>query len=685
MKRVALITDRRNSQLGDVLSGDLKTVLGGRVEIRSYFFESLEPSEAIEGDVVLVTTQSKALEIQNHVTEARRILVAQRTIRESDAYRIFTIPSGTKVLVVNNLPETTLEMVALLQQIEFNHLQFIPYEEGMDCSNIHIAITPGERNLVPASIKTIIDIGHRCIDISTFIEIINRLRISDHSIDQRLLRYSQNNVDLDTGVNRQYKELFQRNIELDTVINLAHEGILLLDNNGKVALYNQALAEMLNLGESVVGRGIEVFAPEIQEILTQEQSQDQSQEWLVESKERSIVVNRQSLQYFGERSGSYINFQEVTYIRQLEQNLSRKLRERGLTTRYSFSDVLYQSRQMGECLELARRIAGSDFTVLIMGESGTGKELLVQSIHNASARSKQPFVAVNCAAVPENLLESELFGYAGGSFTGALREGKVGLIEQANNGTVFLDEIGDMPPMLQGKLLRVLQERQIMRVGSTKLTQVNIRVIAATNRNLQKRILAGQFREDLYYRLNALSLIVPPLRDRPDDIFLLLRHFLAEQNQAHPTFTPEARNLLRRYSWPGNVRELANVANHISLMGVDPVTVQALPAYLVGRTETFETEEAILRKRCGLDRARDVLAVLDQCSDQGRGAGRNSIRDALKDHERPLSEAEVRGVLQVLGELGLVRSSVGRQGTELSAQGDQFINWLNNRSLKKPI
>ena len=679
MKRIALITDLRNSQLGDVLSGDLKDVLSGRVEIRNYFFESLKPEEAIEADVILVTTQSKALEVQNHVAEARRILVVQRTIRESDAYRIFTIPRGTRVLVVNNLPETTMEMVALMQQLEFNHLQFIPYEEGMDCSNIHIAITPGERNLVPASITTIIDIGHRCIDISTFIEIINRLRIVDRSIDQRLLRYSQSNVNLDTGVNHQYKELFKRNIELDTVINLAHEGILLLDNQGKVALHNQALAEMLNLGEGVVGSGIEVFAPEIQEILTQDK--DQSQEWIVETKGRSIVVNRQDIQYFGERSGSYFNFQEVTYIRQLEQNLSRKLRERGLTTRYSFSDVLSQSPQMEQCLELARRIAGSDFTVLIMGESGTGKELLAQSIHNASARSKQPFVAVNCAAVPENLLESELFGYTGGSFTGALREGKEGLFEQANNGTVFLDEIGDMPPMLQGKLLRVLQERQIMRVGSTKLTQVNIRVIAATNRNLRERILAGQFREDLYYRLNALSLFVPPLRERPEDIFPLLEHFLAELNQAHLKFTPEARNLLLSYGWPGNIRELGNVANHITLMAVDPVTIQALPSYIVGRSETFEREERTLQERCGLERGLDVLTVLDQFSNHGLKGGRNSIKDALKDREHPLSEAEVRGVLQVLGELGLVRSSVGRQGTDISTRGQHFLNWLHNRSL----
>jgi transcriptional regulator with PAS, ATPase and Fis domain len=681
MKRIALITDQRNSQLGDVLTLDLKEVLTGRVEVRNHFFETLKPSEPIEADVVLVTTQSKALEVQSHVAEARRILVVHRTIRESDAYRIFTIPPGTEILVVNNLPETTLQMVALMQQLEFDHLKFTPFEEGVDYSHIHIAITPGERNLVPPHIATVIDIGHRCIDISTFIEILNRLRISDRAIDQRLLRYSQTNVNLDTGVNHQYKELFKRNLELDAVINLAHEGILLLNNQRRIALHNQALAEMLSLRESVVGCGLEAFPPEIQEVLALEGGEDA----IVETRGRSLVVNRKDITYFGEPSGSYYNFQEVTYIRQLEQNLSRKLRERGLTARYSFADVLCHSRAMRQCLDLAQRIAGSDFTVLIIGESGTGKELLAQSIHNASPRSMQPFVAVNCAAVPENLLESELFGYVGGSFTGALREGKEGLFEQANNGTVFLDEIGDMPPMLQAKLLRVLQERQIMRVGSNKLTHVNLRVIAATNRNLRERIERGQFREDLYYRLNALSLLVPPLRERPEDVFPLLTHFLAEQNQGDLAFTPEAREVLTRYPWPGNIRELGNVANHITLMADNPVTARALPAYLTVAGGSFETERSVLRSRCGLDRALAVLDALERLAAKGMNAGRGSIRTALAEGGDPLSEGAVRGVLQVLAELGFVRSRVGREGSELTREGQAFINWSKNRSTSQPI
>jgi transcriptional regulator with PAS, ATPase and Fis domain len=284
--------------------------------------------------------------------------------------------------------------------------------------------------------------------------------------------------------------------------------------------------------------------------------------------------------------------------------------------------------------------------------------------------------------VPEQLLESELFGYAGGSFTGALREGKEGLFEQANNGTVFLDEIGDMPLMLQAKLLRVLQERQIMRVGSKRLTQVDIRVIAATNRNLVERIQAGQFREDLYYRLNALSLVVPPLRERPEDIFPLLDHFLAQRNRGGLAFSAGARERLLAYPWPGNIRELSNVANHIALMADREVTEDTLPLHLAGRAPaaSFAAEAGLLAARCGLERARTLLAVLAQFAARDLKAGRRSLCAALQAQGQSLTEAEVRGLLQVLAEAGLVQSSQGRRGSTLSSRGQQFIKWSNTGS-----
>ena len=204
----------------------------------------------------------------------------------------------------------------------------------------------------------------------------------------------------------------------------------------------------------------------------------------------------------------------------------KHLAEKGFVAKHSFKDIVHQSKEMDEVIQRARQIAQTDHTVLIRGESGTGKELFAQSIHNASSRSKYPFIAINCAALPESLLESELFGYEKGAFTGAHSKGKIGLFEEANHGTIFLDEIGDISPNLQSRLLRTIQERQIMRVGSDRIIDIDIRLITATNRDLEAAIQSGDFRADLYFRLNVLPIEIPPLRKRKKDLSGLFLHFL---------------------------------------------------------------------------------------------------------------------------------------------------------------
>jgi transcriptional regulator with PAS, ATPase and Fis domain len=439
---------------------------------------------------------------------------------------------------------------------------------------------------------------------------------------------------------------------------------------------------MLRLSGPVTGATAAAFPAEVRALL----GRRQGGEWIVDCQGRTLVVSRQDLVCFGEVAGSYFNFQEVTYIRKLEQNLSRKLREKGQTTRYRFADLLTRSGRMRQCIDLARRVAPSDFTVLITGESGTGKELLAQSIHGASPRARQPFVAVNCAAVPENLLESELFGYQGGSFTGALKDGKAGLFEQAHNGTVFLDEIGDMPLPLQAKLLRVLQERQVVRVGSQNVININIRVIAATNQDLRGRIRAGQFREDLFYRLNALELRVPPLRDRAEDVFPLLDHFLGEHGRGGLAFDSGAREVLVRHPWPGNIRELNNVASHVAFMaGAGPVTVADLPGYLQDEAEAQVWGEGLdlFAPGTDLERVRAVLEALP--AETGPGRGRRAVQALLAARGLALPEGEVRRLLAQMSAVGLVQSWSGRRGSQLTARGRLFLNGLKNGKKQVPI
>jgi len=239
---------------------------------------------------------------------------------------------------------------------------------------------------------------------------------------------------------------------------------------------------------------------------------------------------------------------------------------------------------MMQIVELTIKMADVDSTVLITGESGTGKELIAKLIHKQSKGDMSPFISINCAAIPEQLLESELFGYEGGAFTGAKKEGKSGLFEMAHTGTLFLDEVAELPLSLQVKILRAIQDKVITRLGSTKSVSINVRIIAATNRNLTKMLKEGDFREDLYYRLMVVPVNVPPLRDRKEDIPLLVRHFLNEFNLHFcykKTISPEVLDKLVDYSWPGNVRELRNVIERMIVMSQgDEVTLADLPGFI---------------------------------------------------------------------------------------------------------
>ena len=280
-------------------------------------------------------------------------------------------------------------------------------------------------------------------------------------------------------------------------------------------------------------------------------------------------------------AGTLITTSAASKILQEERQIRKSLARKGPTAKYTFRSIIAVNPEMRKKLEIAKKFSKADSDVLITGETGTGKELFAHSIHSASGRMAQPFVAINCATLPESLLESELFGYEPGSFSGASREGRMGLFELAHRGTIFLDEIGEIPVALQAKLLRVLQEKEIRRIGSASVIPIDVRVIAATNVNIREQIALGKFRSDLLYRLNALEISIPPLRERPDDVIPLmegqLRILAAGLGKQVPKLTQEAQALLCRYAWPGNVRELRNICERLVVLSdAADVTVEDL-------------------------------------------------------------------------------------------------------------
>jgi len=263
--------------------------------------------------------------------------------------------------------------------------------------------------------------------------------------------------------------------------------------------------------------------------------------------------------------------------------------------RYQFENLIANNSAMLQVCEMIQRVAPTVATVLINGESGTGKEVIARTIHNTSLRKDKPWVAVNCAALPENLLESEMFGHVKGAFTGAVSE-KEGLFETANGGTLFLDEISSLPLLLQGKLLRVLQEKEIRRVGGTKNISIDVRVIAASNTNLEQLVVQGAFRADLYYRFAVITLDIPPLRERIEDILPLAHHFIKTETvgfKSRPTLSQEASDILVTYKWPGNVRELENAIKHaVTFLQDDIISPDLLPPRILSRAQETKNQNA---------------------------------------------------------------------------------------------
>lgn len=380
-----------------------------------------------------------------------------------------------------------------------------------------------------------------------------------------------------------------------TIIQKSHDGIIATNEENRISLFNPEAEKIFHrIKYEVLGKKVEDICSSINE-----KKLNEEEELLINIYNKQYLIKKSSIYVKDVNKGSIYSLQNISEMQKLERNIRKKLSSKGLVAKYSLEDTIGKSPACVKMKNKAKKYALTNSTILITGESGTGKEMLVQGIHNISDRAQGPFVALNCAALPENLLESELFGYVDGAFTGAKRGGRQGMFELAHGGTLFLDEIGEMPLSLQSRILRVLQECEVMPLGGESIIPIDVRIIAATNQNLSKMVEEGRFRSDLYYRLNILRIHMPTLAERKEDIPLLADKLLQKMQDINPnlkSITKEAKLFLSNCKWPGNIRQFVNMMERIMLLtDGDTITKQdVINAYEDDKESLISNEKEII-------------------------------------------------------------------------------------------
>ncbi|SDY65870.1 sigma-54 interaction domain-containing protein [Tindallia californiensis] len=674
------------------LHQQMEELFQGLFPILSYAIDTGLP-EAIEADLVVFSSKQVADEIRekNLLSESQQSVTAVRTIPMDHLDQVMKLAKGERVLLVNDRMETALESIEALRRIGVDHIEMIPWapREALPLSLPEIAITPGEGYLVPADISKVVDIGPRVLDFSTIAAILYHTGYYQNYSTAFSEGYLKKIIHMASKLADSHREIETLNQHLSEVIDGLNDGLMVFNQEGWVSVLNEKARQLLkvpNPGKSPIALARLLSSAELKHFLLYEEVQEKilmlfQQEILVKK-----LVDPKSLT-------TTVILKNVQETIASGNQIKRDLMRRGFYARYTFDDLIGSSVAMEKVKKTSRKLAASELTVLLVGESGTGKEIVASSIHNASPRREGPFLAVNFSALSDELIESELFGYEEGAFTGARKGGKIGLFEQADGGTIFLDEIGDISGKVQSRLLRVLQEKEIMPVGGHEIRSINVRVVAATNQNLETLVSKGVFREDLYYRLKTGFIHLPPLRQRQEDILPLVTHFIAMETKRRILLEEKVSQVMKRYHWPGNVRELQNlVAYMLAVTDEDRLTLEDFPdSHFFSQELPFSVNKMTFSQALKPEEEK-VLHLMAVFQQQGKKTGRESLCKALQLEENESNKDsdlryvqwtfhQVRVVMESLVEKGMIQAGTGRQGSRLTEKGFRYVEKQKKQSI----
>ncbi len=677
-KKLAVIT--MNVEICEFYQKLLRQLFGDFANIYGYSIEDRTVMSLGTCDLYLTSCTSyddRRNEWANSVIlSVSPIVKSQVTFTKKALNMLTQYPKGTRAMLVNQSLHMAMETISQLYHLGVNNIEFEPVYPGMEnIPQLDLAIAPGEVRYVKGDVKEVVDLGPRVFTANTVSEIALRLGNPEFLKSKKFKDYVDSLAIGDYSLSKlSYHNLTLEN-KLELIINSMEEGIVVVDEQDRVTDINQAALDFLQvLRWDVMDCFAGIVLPYIPFSLCR-QAKGSLKPQLIRVGEVNLSLTLTPMRERGQYLGAFATIQKFEDAETKQHNLRMQMLKKGHHAKYTFEDIVGESSALLKACKIACKMAKTKASVLIIGESGTGKELFAHAIHNTSPRREGPFIAVNCAALTESLLESELFGYEEGAFTGAKKGGMAGLFEYAHRGSIFLDEIENMSSALQSKLLRVVQEKEVTRVGGREPIVVDVRIIAATNKDLHELVQAGDFRMDLYYRLSAMPILVPPLRERGEDIFLLMDYFKRQMNATFSLSSP-VREAFLTHDWEGNVRELRNYVEYFVHLDIDHVQPEDLPVAFT-RVNAVTVPPAVAQDtfHSSLDSdpvAAHVLGVL-ACFPLGRTAGRRSLVQACGQQGLEFTEYQVRAALKRLGEMGYVQQKKGRGGSRITPLGRQMI------------
>ncbi|MBS5038196.1 MAG: sigma 54-interacting transcriptional regulator [Fusobacterium sp.] len=683
-KQVAVIT--RAKEIRNSMKDQIDMIFGELVETNIYSLEDKTIDKLKKSDLYVVSSSAYEY-LDEKFLKNKNLVIVDYTISKERKNFLKNFPKGTKAVFFNVSQKMCMEAIAMMYHLGVNNIEFIPAYPNMEnFPKNNLIITPAETKLLPkeAEGRDIIDIGHRILDANTIIEIALKLEFEHILYYKKIKEYLDTVATNDYSLNKILEKATQSESQLGILMGILDIAIIGVDKDNFICSCNEGAEKILNrksinlIGNSACDILSCVPFGEVRETKQEIRSR------LVTVNGEYVNLNITPVIKAENYMGAFAVLQRFKEEEQKQHELRRQLLNKGHKAKYTFDDILGESGAIKKIKEIAKKMAKTNSAVLITGESGTGKELFAHAVHNYSDRKDYPFVAVNCAAIPENLLESELFGYEEGAFTGAKKGGKIGLFEFAHMGTLFLDEIEGMSPALQIKLLRVIQEKEIMKIGGGKVINIDVRIIAATNEELRKLVKENKFRKDLYYRINTLPIMIPPLREREDDVYLLLEKFKTEIG-ADFKFTPKAKEAFKMYNWEGNIRELKNYVEFFNFMGEEYINFEDMPLavkeyYEENKKEISKKEESNILKETAGHRYKEYVFLLKKIKENqkaGLSSGRKILCSICEKNNISLTEQEIRGILKNLEKIDFIKVFKGRKGNIISEKGEEFLKNLD--------